>query len=136
MLMLLCLFNVVLNLKQKNTVNYPKLRALKWIGKIALFPLKCVAFLYLVLMAYGGNISLLAMFYRTAMVIILTQILIKAHKLNLTKIRTTNYIRFLSFLTYVYLLIYSIVIVLLKALAESDVSGSDKELTRVQSAVN
>lgn len=136
MLMLLCLFNVVLNLKQKNTVNYPKLRALKWIGKIALFPLKCVAFLYLVLMAYGGNISLLAMFYRTAMVIILTQILIKAHKLNLTKIRTTNYIRFLSFLTYVYLLIYSIVIVLLKALTESDVSGSDKELTRVQSAVN
>jgi len=87
-------------------------------------------------MAYGGIISLSAIFYRTALVIIITQVLIKAHKSNLSKIKMTNYIRFLSFLTYIYLLTYSIVILLLKSLTDSSVSDSDKEMTKVQAAVS
>jgi hypothetical protein len=35
MLLLLCLFNLMLTYKQKNVVNYPKLRAVKKVGKVA-----------------------------------------------------------------------------------------------------
>jgi hypothetical protein len=122
MLMMLCIMSLVFN--KKNVLNYPRLRVIKKVGKILLFPTKAVIFIFLLLLAYGGKISVLSMIYRTALVLILIQIMRQAYSAKKIKINTSNYIRFLNILTFIYLLIFSIVVVLFYSVDQSE---SDKK---------
>lgn len=81
-----------------------------------LFPTKAIIFIQLLFLSYGGKISILTTIYRTALVLIFIQVMRQAYSAKKIKINTSNYIRFLHILTFFYLMIYSIVVVLFKAL--------------------
>lgn len=101
------------------TMNYPKLRAVKKVCKTMLFPLKVIIFCYLVIMAYGGKVSVLSMIYRTAFVLILIQSLRQAQSENKIKIQTTGYIKFMHLLTQIFLIFFAMVVMFFRSMTQS-----------------
>lgn len=121
-LVFLSFLSLFLRAKNKNVLNYPRIRVIKKLGKILLLPIKTFTFLFLLYLAYGGKISILSMIFRTALVIIMIQVIRQAYSNKKIKINTSNYIRFLNVLTFLYLLIFSVTLVLFHAVSASESS--------------